>query len=253
MIKLSIAVFMATFLLTSCASNGKRELSKEERSQMYLEMAAADLNEGDATSALVYLRQAEELNPKLPELHYLFALTYYHKNELGLAVRSARKAIDLAPKFSAAKNTYGKLLLDQGKLVEAEKYLKEAAQDLTYRESYIAKTNLGMLYNKKLNQAEAEVWFSKAIFDGGDIACMASYQRGQIYFEKNMLEKANIDFNRASKRVCAQFSDAHLAVGKTFLRLKKYDQARAKLLEVQQLFPTSDAAVKANDYLREIP
>lgn len=220
---------------------------------MYLEIAASDLNEGDPTSALLNLKQAEELSPKSPEVHYLYALTYYRKNEMELATSSAQKAVQLAPTFSAAKNTLGKLLLDQGKLNEAEKYLKEAAQDLTFREAFIAKTNLGYLYYKKLNHTEAERWYTKAIFEAGDAACMASYYRGQVYLESNQLDKAKGDFTRASKKGCAQFSDAHLAVGKTFLRMKKYDQARAKLLEVQQLFPNSDAADRANDYLREIP
>lgn len=255
MIKLSTSVLLlACLTLSACSSSSqKRELTKAERAQMYIEMAASDLNEGDPTSALVYLKQSEEINPKSPELHYLFALTYFQKNELGLATRSAKKSIDLAPNFSAAKNTLGKLYLDQGKTAEAEKYLKEAAQDLTYREAYIAKTNLGILFYKKLNHAEAERWYTKAIFDAGDAACMASYYRGQLFLEEGKLEKANADFMRASKKGCSQFSDAHLAIGKTYLRMKKYDQARAKLLEVQQLFPTSDAALKANDYLREIP
>ncbi len=251
--KLSTGVLLLACFISSCASSGKRELSKDERAQMYMEMAASDLNEGDATSALVYLKQSEEINSKAPELHYLFALTYFRKNEMGMAMRSAQKAIQLAPDFSAAKNTLGKILLDQGKMVEAEKLLKEAAQDLTYRDAYIAKTNLGILYYKKLNSVESERWLSKAIYDAGENACMAIYYRGQVYFDGNQFDKANSDFLRASKRNCSQFSEAHLALGKTYLRMKKYDQARAKLLEVQQLFPTSDAAVKANDYLRELP
>ena len=220
---------------------------------MLIETASADLNEGDPTSALINLKSAEELDTHSAQIQYLLALTYYQKGEAGMATRAARKSIQFAPEFSAAKNTLGKLLLDQGKLPEAEKYLNEAAHDLTNREAYIAKTNLGVLYNKKLNPVLAEQWFSKAIFEGGDNACMASYYRGQMYFEKNQFEKANADFKRASRNNCSQFSDAHLAIGKTFLRMKKYDQARAKFLEVQQLFPTSDAAMKANDYLREVP
>ena len=253
MIKLSTVGLLALLILNSCSSSQKRELTKEERAQMLTEMAAADINEGDSTSALVYLKQAEEITPKSADVHYLLALTYYKKNEIGMASRSAQKAIQLSPHYSAAKNTLGKLLLDQGKLNEAEKYLKEAAQDLTYREAYLAKTNLGYLYYKKLKHTDAEYWYSKAIFEAGDNACMAYFYRGQLNFEKNLFEKANADFNRASRKNCAQFSDAHLAMGKTFLRMKKYDQARAKLIEVQQLFPTSDAAMKANDYLREIP
>jgi len=251
--KLSTVVLLTCFLLSSCASSQKHELSKEEHVRLLTETATADLNEGDATSALIYLRQAEEIDPKAADTQFLLSLTYYRKNEIGMATRAAQNALKLAPDFSAAKNTLGKLLLDQGKFNEAEKLLKEAAQDLTYRESYIAKTNLGSLYYKKMNQTEAEHWFTKAIFDGGNAACMASYFRGQLYFDQNLLDKANSDFIRASKNGCTQFSDAHLAVGKTYLRMKKYDQARSKLLEVQQLFPNSEAATKANDYMREIP
>ena len=253
MIKPLSVVLMACFLLSSCASTSKQELSKEEKSKMFIEMASANLNEGDPTSALIYLKQALETSPNLPEIHYLLSLTYLHKNEIGLATRSAQRAIQLAPSFSAAKNTLGKIYLDSGRLPEAEKYLKEAAQDLTYRESFIAKTNLGYLFNKKLNQSEAERWYTKAIYDGGDSACMASYYRGQLYLDKNHLDKANMDFTRASKKGCAQFAEAHLAVGKTLLRMKKFDQARAKLIEVQQLFPSSEASYKASDYMREIP
>ena len=253
MIKPLSVVLLVSFLISSCASTQKHELTSEERAQMLTEMAATDLNEGDATSALVYLKQAETATPQSPQIQYLLSLTYYRKNEIGMATRAAQKAIALDPSFSAAKNTLGKLLLDQGKLPEAEVNLKAAAQDLTYREAYIAKTNLGTLYYKKSNLIEAERWFSKAIFDAGDVACTASYYRGKIYFENNQLDKANSDFMRASKKGCAQYSDAHLALGKTYLRMKKYDLARAKLIEVQQLFPSSDAAIKATDYLREIP
>ena len=252
--KIPAIALLACFLLSSCAStSGKHEMTKRERTDLLIETATAALNEGDPTSSLINLTEAEKLDTHSASIQYLLDLTYYQKGETTLAIASARKAVQWAPAFSPAKNTLGKLLLDQGKLPEAEKYLSEAAHDLTFREAYIAKTNLGILYNKKANSTLAEQWFSKAIFDGSDRACMASFYRGQIYFEKGEFEKANSDFRRASKNSCSQFSDAHLAMGRTFLRMKKYDQARAKLLEVQQLFPTSDAAAKANDYLREIP
>ena len=253
MIKLSFVLISTCFLLSSCASTHKTEISDQERADLLIDVASADLNEGDPTSALINLLEAEKLEKKSGDIQYLLALTYYQKNELPLALQSARKAIDLKPNFSAAKNTLGKLLLDQGKLTEAEKYLTAAANDLTYREAYIAKTNLGILNFKILKFAVAETWLNKAIFDAGDGACIAYYYRGQINLEKNLLDKANADFNRASRNMCSKFSDAHLAIGKTFLRMKKYDLARAKLLEVQQIFPTSDAATQANEYLREIP
>lgn len=244
-----------TVSLAACSSSPKsdQKVTGKERAQMLLELAGANLTENDATGALIALNEAREIDDSMPEAYYLYALAYFQKNEIKLATEAARKAVQLKPNFSSAKNTLGKLLLDQGKLPEAEKYLTEAAKDLTARDSFIAKTNLGILYYKKMNFELAKQWLSSAIQDAGDAACMASYYRGQIYLEENNFEKARQDFLKGSRNACSQFADGHLAFGRTLIRMKKYDQARAKLLEVQQLFPTSDAAEKANTYLREIP
>jgi type IV pilus assembly protein PilF len=250
-----LTVSALTTLSTGCASNPQPDnhVSDKDHAKLLLDVAAANLTENDATSALIALNEVREIDDSIPEEHYLFALAYYQKQETKLAIESARRAVKLKPSFSSAKNTLGKLLLDQGKFDEAEKYLTEAAKDLTSREAYIAKTNLGILYFKKMNFNLAKQWLSSAIRDGGDSACMASYYRGQINLEENQLEAARADLNKASRNACSQFSDAHLAFSQTLIRMKKYDQARAKLLEIKQLFPTSDAAKKANDYLREIP
>jgi len=244
---------LAIFLVTGCSSASVSPLSKEEQARVYYESGASSLNEGDPTGALILLKKAAELEPKMAEIHYMLTLTYFQKGETALAIQSAKKALQVNPDLTAAKNALGKLLLDQGKFDEAEKYLKESANDLTYREAYLAKTNLGLLYSKKQKPTEAEYWYSKAIFDAGNASCVASFQRGMIYFNRNDLEKAKPDFYRASKNLCGNNSEAHLAYGKTLVGLKKFDQARSKMLEIQQLFPQSAAADKANEILKDIP
>ena len=241
---------------TGCAtssSNQVKPLSQKDHFTLLLELAAANLTENDATNGLITLNQAREINDHDADLYYLYALAYFQKHEPRLAIESARRSLHFKPDYSKVKNTLGKLLMDQGNFVEAEKYLKEAASDLTYSEAFIAKSNLGILYYKKMNYPAAEQWLSSAIEDGGDGACVAAYYRGLLYSNKNDLEHARRDFNRASKNSCSLYMDAHLAEGKTLMRMKKYEQARAKFLELQQLFPDTDAANKANDYLREIP
>jgi len=250
--KFSSVLLLAVFLLTSCATSEKMGLSNEEKSKLFIESASADLNDNNASSALAHLRQAQDLNYESPELYYLLSLAYYRKHETEMAISSAKKALKLSPDFSAAKNALGKLFIEKGDLAGAEKYLKEAAQDLTYAEAYLSKTNLGMLYSKKKNQTEAEHWYTKAIFDAGNNACMAFYYRGEIYFDKNLFEQAQGDFKRASKNGCANFGEAHLSLGKTLIKMKKFDQAKAKLLEIQQIFPSTDVASRANNYLKEI-
>ena len=251
----SITLVLLVAMTTSCSSSPKSEqkVSKDEHTKLLLDVAGANLTENDPTSALIVLNEVREIDDSIPEEHYLFALAYYQKHEPKLAIESARRAVKLKPEFSSAKNTLGKLLLDDGKYDEAEKYLTEAAKDLTARDSFLAKTNLGILYYKKMNFKLANQWLTSAIQDGATNACMASYYRGQIRLSQNELVKASDDLKAASKNACSQFSEGHLAYGQSLIRLKKYELARAKLLEIKELFPTSDAAQKANAYLREIP
>lgn len=246
---------LALVLLTSCATdpNAPRELSSKEKTGALMGIAVARVSEGDAISALQVLAEIREIDDSIPEEYYLYALAYLQKNEMRLATESARYAIKLNPKYTAAKNTLGKLLLDQGKYAEAEKYLLEAANDLLFREAYLAKTNLGILYFKETQLGKADLWLSKAISDGGDLTCLASYYRGKVRLSQNDLLAAERDFRLSAKASCSGMSDAHLAIGQTLVRERKYDQARAKFLEIQRLFPSSAVSDQAAQYLREIP
>ena len=82
---------------------------------------------------------------------------------------------------------------------------------------------------------------------------MTYYNRGKVRSDLNELLGAERDFALAAKGNCAGMSDAHIAFGKTLIREKKYDQARAKFVEIQRLFPSTDAYDQATRYLREIP
>jgi Tfp pilus assembly protein PilF len=243
-------------ILTRCAStnpDAPKDLPKAEKVKLLLPIAAADITDNDATSALQVLGQVRDLDDGVAEEYYLYALAYLQKNEVKLALESARRAVKIDSKYSAAKNTLGKILLDQGKYEESEKYLLESANDLVFRDAYLPKINLGILYYKQGALAKSESWLSKAIQDGGQLICLAYFHRGRVRSDRNELLAAERDFALAAKGSCAGNSDAHIAYGKTLIREKKYDEARAKFVEIQRLFPSSDAYDQATQYLREIP
>lgn len=246
----------ALMMATGCAStdpNAQRQISKKDRISMLVSIAAANIAENDTTSALQTLGQIRDFDENNSEEWYLYALAYLQKNEIKLATESARRSVKLDPKFSAAKNTLGKILLDQGKYQESEKYLLESASDLLFRESYLPKTNLGILYYKQGLLKKSDTWLTKAIADGGPLECMAYFYRGKVKSDLNDLVSAERDFARSARGSCSGLADAHVAIGKTFIREKKYDQARAKFIEIQRLFPSSEVSDEATQYLREIP
>lgn len=247
---------MVVAMASGCASVERTTESKPsdtDKARQLLEMASAHITEGDGSGAIQTLDESKQLDDELPETYYLYALAYHLKGEKQLALEAAQKAVNLNPKFSQAKNTLGRIQMELGRYADAEKTLKEAASDLSYKESYLAKANLGILYYKRMAYEKAEPLLTAAIREGGESTCLAAYYRGMIHLEKNRLDYALSDFSRASKNGCARVTDAHLAKGQTLIRMRRYDQARAKMLEIQQLFPLSDAYDKAGQYLKEIP
>lgn len=235
-------------------SNTAAPISKKEQIQYLLSVAAANIGDSDSISAIETLNKVRDLDDSVAECYYLYALAYLGKSELRLATESARYAIKLDPKYSAAKNTLGKLLLDQGKYDEAKKYLLESANDLLFREAYLPETNLGILFYKKMEFSQAELWLNRAIDDKSNtLPCLAYYYRGKLKMDRNELKQAERDLILGAKGNCVGMSETHVAYGKALVREKKYDEARAKFVEIQRLFPSSDVADEATQYLREIP
>lgn len=255
--KSGILAALLLFTLVGCSSKkdfAPKNISNKDRIQALLSIAAANVTENDSAAAIESLNKARDLDDSVAEIYYLYSLAYLHINETRLATESARFAVRLDPKYSAAKNALGKILLDQGKYDEAEKHLLEAASDLLYRESYLAKINLGVLHYKKMNYPKSEMWFTKAIGEGNKaLTCIAYYYRGKIEMTQNDLKLAQRDLNQSVKGSCSGMSDVHIAIGQAFVREKKFDQARAKFVEIQRIFPSTEAYDQAAQYLREIP
>jgi type IV pilus assembly protein PilF len=241
-----------TLGLTGCASS-PGTLSKQERIERLLDIAGAAISESDFVSAFETLKQVQSMDDSVPRQYFLYSLAYLNKNEIGLAESNARKALELDPDYSAAKNALGKILLDQGRLSEAEPLLKSAANDILFREAYLSKTNLGLLYFRKMDLKSSELWLQRAIADKGPTTCLALFHLGKVQLEQKNLEKALRNFHMASRGSCGGLSEAHLAVGQTLLKQRKFDLARAKFIEIQRLFPASETSDQAIEAIRGIP
>lgn len=248
------AVWGIFFLFTSCSSTGERgDLDPKDRAFLLVRIADGALQEGDPTGALHHLKEAERYNPKLPQLHHARALAFIAKKDLKTALNSAQKAVELDPQYAAGNNTFGKLLLDMGKYSRAEEYLKRAAKDPLYRGEFKARTNLGMLYyrQKKYKKALSEV--NRATELAPRSACVAYYYRGHLHLRVSRFQEAIEDYKNATKNFCGHFAEGHLALGVAYLRSNDIVRARKKFLEIQTLFPDSEASKKAMAKLGELP
>lgn len=249
----SMILLLAFLFATGCSHPRNSKLTDEEKARLYIEAANASLNEGDPTTALQQIMTAERFDANLPEEHHTKALIFVAKHDLGTAIIEARKAVQLDPKFSAANNTLGKLLMDIGRPDEAIKPLQTSAQDPLYAEAYKPWTNLGILFYRRMDWAQANHDFNRAIEESPQAACIAYYYRGHIALQRGKLRSAIEDYELASKRYCAGFAEAHLALGIAYEREKQYDRARKIYLEIQDRFGSSHVAEQAMNHLKYLP
>ena len=108
--------------------------SPRERAQLLIEAANGSLLENDPIGALQFLERAEKLDPKYAPIYHAKALAFSVRKDFPAALREMKKSVDLDPENPFALNTYGKFLLDAGRLDEAEaplmKALKKYVRDI---------------------------------------------------------------------------------------------------------------------------
>ena len=209
--------------------------------------------DGDTVSAFQHCLRAEQENSSMPEVYHMRALIYATKHDFANALIEVKKALKLNPNFSAANNTYGKLLIDTGKYSDAIEPLKKAANDPLYREAYKSWTNLGILYYRQLDNKKAMTNLNAAIENSPELSCIAYYYRGHIEMQQSNFKTAIRDYDRATRRYCSDFRDAQLALGIAFERSKQYDRARKKFVEIRDQYPDTPVADQAANHLRYLP
>lgn len=247
------ALLYSSFLLGCSSGEKRKELTKTERARLLVEVANGAIAENDPTGALQSLARAEQEDDSLPELYHSRALAYHQKKDMPQALVAAQKAVKLKSDYSEANNTLGKLLMDVGKVEDAQVYLKRAASDALFRESYKAWTNLGILKYRAGDYLESEVFLKRAIQDSPVLSCIAHYYQGHIEMKNARLSEAIKEYDQATRKSCANFADAHLALGIAYQKNKQYDRARKAFVEIQQRYPNTDLASQALDHLKYLP
>lgn len=239
---------------TGCSTSQSRAVaSKEERAALLIAAANGAMIEGDRVSVFSYLKAAEELDPRNARIYHLRALAFLEKKDRDSAGGQLQKAIALAPLNSMILNTYGKFLYDVGQLDLAEKHLKKAAIDPTFAEAYKSLTILGMIEEKRKNQAKAIEYYDRAVLENSSLACVAYSKRSRLKALDGKMNAAERDLEKASSGMCSQNLEGKLALGDFLEKKQETQKARAHYLEIQQISPESPQAEEALKRLQRLP
>ncbi len=188
------------FFLSACASSGpelpeQKPIDKHKLSQIYTQMGAAYLSEGQPLIAVKELKKAIKLDPDNAEAHGSIAVLYEQLEMFDKAQKHYLKALDLSPDDPRIVNNYGRFLCERGEKEEGLELLTRAANDRLYANRWIPMANAGECALAAGELEEAEKWLRQALELNPDspnaLAAMARVkaQQGQFLSARAFLQR----------------------------------------------------------------
>ena len=249
-----VLVTMLVAIVSGCASSPTtKPASKEDRLRGWMDLANANLSEGEPTQALQALAEAEKIDPTYNEVNYVRTRAFHMKQDFPRALESIQKFLEKSPKSSDGLLTLGIIYMEMGRTKDAMAPLMEAANDPLYERASQAQTNLGILHYRAGEFKEAEYWFGKAIVESPTSACVAYYYTGHLRLKESKFKEAKEAYERGTQQFCGAFGEGFIALGIVYQHMKDYDHARKTFLEVEKRFPNTKLAEQAMERLRKLP
>ena len=105
-----LIVMTAILLFWGCSTSEQNR----QKAVLHTRLGHQYLQQGDPTSALRELLEAQKFNPEDANVHYALGWAYSAKGLFPQALESYREALRLDPKYTEAHNAIGAIHLETG-------------------------------------------------------------------------------------------------------------------------------------------
>ena len=234
---------MVLMFLVGCATSEEAR----QKAQIHLRLGTHHLTQGDSSSALRELLEAEKLDPKDPHIRFALGWAYSAKGRFSQALEQYQEVIKLDPKYTEAYNAMGATYLEMGKWDEAIESFQQALKDLLYLTPFYPLNNIGWAYYKKGDRRKAIEYYRRALSQKPDFG-LAHYNLGLAQKDEGKTEEAIASF-KAAVTHAPGLLDGHFQLGVLYFHSGKGEEAQKAFGEVLRLAPDSESARLAKQYL----
>lgn len=165
---------------------------RADRSAARVDLGTAYLKESNAAGAIAVLQEAARLDSRSWNAWNKLGLAYLAQGAFDESEAAFKRSLRLDPP-AEAYNNYGFMLMKKGEYEAAVAQFERALEDLTYRRTALAMSNLGNALYKLKRYEEAIVRLSGAI-DRAPNMCEPRINRGLSYVELGKRREALDDF-----------------------------------------------------------
>lgn len=250
----ALVLTLATFLVTSCATNSndlKNQTPDEKKAEVYYGQGTNELVNKNYAQALTYLTKAKELNPKDSKTRNNLGMSYYFRDQIGLAEEQLKKAIDLDSKNTDARMNLGSLYLGQKNYKAAREQFLVVQEDLTYPNQYRNFYNLALVSLNEGDRRMAFEYLAKSIKEKDDY-CLSHYKLGEMYAEEYRFKQALDAFKESGKGTCVSEPGPHYQQALALLNLNRSTEAKLKFQEITEKFPATRFGTMAAIQIKKI-
>ncbi|MCJ8502082.1 tetratricopeptide repeat protein [Desulfatitalea alkaliphila] len=233
-------------LLWGCG--GQRAQHNEALSTAKREIGEAYMRQGNYTAALRELMEAERLNPRDPLVHDALGLCYMARKRMPEAITHFKRAVELKPSFTAARNNLGAAYMTVGEWDAAIDIFQEIKQDVLYATPQYAYSNLGWAHYNKQEYTTALSYYREALKLQQDLL-NALVGMGRTHLALNQGRQAIPHLEKA-RDMSPKIAEIHFLLGEAYLLTGQGLQARTAYETALDLAPRdSEVAVKARQRL----
>jgi type IV pilus assembly protein PilF len=243
-------VLLAIFTFTGCAGQSDQEnlrLAESKRS-----IGEAYMRQGDYTSALRELMEAEKMNPEDAFTQHDLGLCYREKNLMTDALAHLNKAVILKPSYTPARNSLGRVYLEIGQVDKAIAIFKEISKDALYATPHFPLANLGLAYYKKGNYATALQYYHRALkLEPNFVFALHGLGTTYLAMKKGRLAMGYLE---RAMRLAPKVAEIHFEYAEANLLTGRITQAKISYENaIDMAPPESDIAARARQRLRTLP
>lgn len=250
--RLKTASLLAMSMLFFTACSSRKNALEQKQASLYFGAGTQSLMDRQYTEALRNLLEANKLDPENSEILNNLGMAYYFKGEKDLAVKHLLLSLKYNDNNSDARVNLASIYYKEGRIDDAEKIYKQVTKDLTYDKQARTYFNLGIIeLQERQNLVAAENYFRKSIKED-DNYCPAYHHLGLIQYNRRQFNTALKNFKEATMGPCYEYPAPHYYQALTFIELRKFDDARLKLDEIDTRFKKSTFATKARAKVIEL-
>jgi type IV pilus assembly protein PilF len=240
---------LAIMVFTGCASQSNQQSLRIAESKRNI--GEAYMRQGDYTSALRELLEAEKMNPEDAFTQHDLGLCYREKKLMTDALTHLNKAVKLKPSYTPARNSLGRVYLEIGQVDKAIAIFKEIAKDALYATPHFPLANLGLAYYQKGEYATAVQYYHQALkLEPNFVFALHGLGKTYLAMKKSRLAMAYLEkaLQLAPKvaEIHFEFAEANLLAGRIAQAKVSFENA------IDTAPPESEIAAKAKSRLRSL-